>query len=340
MDPMDVGESSQGGNSDEPMEGVESGQGGPSNGPTEVDGQRDQQPSPFKQRLESLQAKGPHDSNANKTLTVIVIPEPGGVFYEADGKQLARANSRIEDAKITLWVKLKFEILGRERKINITTHIICDLGEGEGFQLHEDWNLAYCHDNIRVFLTCGVCQAVRLLHGTVNATNVTKRTMIDTSRGSRSRANQLSSQIGAQAQIPVVYMRIQAQGTSGVTNTVGHNCALTMTTDSSYTEFSSFSVIDRASFLAFTFLYPENIVDVKVKRERKEFMLVGISKTFQLVIIGTWEPLDIEEACPYSFQTDRNIYSIESLSMESEKLKYVQSYAVQFLINHAILGLS
>ncbi len=86
MDPMDVGESSQGGNSDEPMEGVESGQGGPSSGPTEVGGQRDQQSSPFKQRLESLQAKRPQDSNENKTLTVIVIPEPRGVFYEADGK--------------------------------------------------------------------------------------------------------------------------------------------------------------------------------------------------------------------------------------------------------------
>ncbi len=70
MDPMDVGENSQGGNSDEPMEGVESGQGGPSSGPTEVGGHRDQQSSPFKQRLESLQAKGPQDSNENKTLTV------------------------------------------------------------------------------------------------------------------------------------------------------------------------------------------------------------------------------------------------------------------------------
>jgi len=86
MDPMDVGESSQGGNSNEPMEGVESGQGGPSSGPTEVCGQRDQQSSPFKQRLESLQAKGPQDSNENKTLTMIVIPEPRGVFYEANGK--------------------------------------------------------------------------------------------------------------------------------------------------------------------------------------------------------------------------------------------------------------
>jgi hypothetical protein len=82
MDRMDVGESSQGSNSCEPMEGVESGQGGPSSGPTEVGGQRDQQSSDFQLRFESLQAKGPQDSNENKSLTMIVIPEAGGIFYE------------------------------------------------------------------------------------------------------------------------------------------------------------------------------------------------------------------------------------------------------------------
>jgi len=66
-----------------------------------------------------------------------------------------------------------------------------------------------------------------------------------------------------------------------VTNTVGHSRALAMTTDSSYTEFVGFGVIDRARahFLAFTFFYPENIVDVKARGERKEFMLIDISKT-------------------------------------------------------------
>jgi len=40
--------------------------------------------------------------------------------------------------------------------------------------------------------------------------------------------------------------QIQAQGTSGVTNTVGHSRALAMITDSSYTEFAGFGVIDNA----------------------------------------------------------------------------------------------
>jgi len=172
----------------------------------------------------------------------------------------------------------------------------------------------------------------------VDAMNVTQRTMTNTSTCSRSCANQLLSQIGAQAQIPVVHIRIQAQGISRVTNTVGHNRALAMTIDNSYTKFVSFGVIDRACAysLTFTFFYPENIVDVKAREGRKEFRLVGINKTLQSVIIGTWEPLDTEEARPYSFQTDRTIYSIGSLSTENEKPKYVQSYVMQFLINYAL----
>jgi hypothetical protein len=100
MDTMDVGESSQGGNSGEPMEGVDRGQGGPSSGPTEVGGQRDQQPSPFQQRFESFQARGPQDSNENKSLTVIVISEAGGTFYEGLSKQHVQPDCRIIGAAI------------------------------------------------------------------------------------------------------------------------------------------------------------------------------------------------------------------------------------------------
>jgi hypothetical protein len=102
MDTMDVGESSQGGNLGEPMKGVESGQGGPSSGPTEVGGQRDQQSSPFQQRCESVRAKGPQDSNENKYLTVIVIPEIGGTFYEGLSNQKVQPDRRIKDAAIDL----------------------------------------------------------------------------------------------------------------------------------------------------------------------------------------------------------------------------------------------
>jgi len=46
-----------------------------------------------------------------------------------------------------------------------------------------------------------------------------------------------------------------------------------MIIDNSYTEFAGFGVIDRACAhsLAFTFFYLENIIDVKVRGERKEF---------------------------------------------------------------------
>jgi hypothetical protein len=191
---------------------------------------------------------------------------------------------------------------------------------------------------IRVSLTCGVVQDVRILHGTMDGMTVMERTMKDTSTCSTSRANQVSSQVGEQAQIPVVAIRIQGQGTAGVINTVADNRAIAVTTGSSNNQFASFNVRDnvRANFLAFSFIYPRNIVDEKVKRQEKEFMCVVIRKTFQLVIIGTWEPLDREEACPYSFKADQNIYSIGSLSTENDKPTYFQSYVLQFLINHAL----
>ncbi len=318
MDAMDVGESSQGGNSCEPMEGVENGQGGGSSGPTEIGGQRYQQSSPFKQCLESYQAKGPQDSNENKFLTVIVIPKVGGVFYEANGRDPARLDSRIEGAGIAPWLQFKFEIFG-EHKITTTTNTICDLDGGE-LQLHEYSNLGYYHDNIKVSLICGDRQVVQVLGGIVNAMNVTKRTMTNTCTGSTSRANQVSSQVGAQAQMPMV-ANIQAQETSGVINTIVDYRALVVTTDNSNTQFARFNVNDIgcANSLAFSFFYSGKIVDVK-DRGQKEFMCVGISKKFRPVIIGTWIPLDKKEACPYSFKIDRNIYSIGSLSRESESL--------------------
>jgi hypothetical protein len=204
MDPTDVGESSQGGNSCEPMEGVESDQGGPSSGPMEVGGQRDQQSSPFQLRFESLQAKGPQDSNENKSLTVIVIPEAGGTFYAGlSNRQVHRVqlDHRIRSATIAPWLKFKFEILGGERKITTITETACGL-DGAQLQLHEDWNLGYYHDNITISLTCLDPQAVRVSLGTVVAMDVMKRTMIGTSTGSTSRVNQVSGQTSVQ--VPMV----------------------------------------------------------------------------------------------------------------------------------------
>jgi hypothetical protein len=172
MDPMDVGESSQGGNSREPMEGVESGQGGPSSGPMEVGGQRDQQSSDFQLRFESLQAKGPQDSNENKSYTVIVIPEVGGTFYKTVSNLPVRPNCRIKGAAIAPWLKFKFEILGGERKITTTIETRCDLGGGQ-LTSHVDWDLGYCHDNITISLICENQEAVQFSPEDMNRTNDT-----------------------------------------------------------------------------------------------------------------------------------------------------------------------
>jgi hypothetical protein len=344
MDSTDVGESSQGGNSGEPMEGVESGQGGPSSGPMEVGGQRDQQSSDFQLRFESLQAKGPQDSNENKSLTVIVIPEAGGTFYERSSDRQVHQidlDHQIRGVAIAPWFKFKFEILGGERKITTIIETVCDL-YGAQLQLHDDWKSGYSHDNITISLTCLDPQAVRVSPGTVVAMDVMKKTMTETSTGSTSRANQVSGQASVQVQIPVVPIGIQAQGTLGVTDTILDSLARAVTSKSSHTQLGGFDVnrIGGRCSLAFHFLYPENI-DVVMDSGERQFIHAGISKTFQPSIIGEWIPLDTADACQYRFKTSRNIYSIRSVRRWIERRKepilfMQQRYEMPFLINHAM----
>ncbi len=340
MDPMDVGESSQGGNSCEPIEGVESGQRDPSSGPTEVGGQRDQQSSDFQLHFESLEAKGPQDSNESKSLTVIVIPEVGGTFYEGKSNRQVQPDCQIKGATIAPWLKFKFEILEGERKITTTTETACDLGGGQ-LHLHEDWNSGYYHDNITISLTCEDCQAVRVSPGTVGATDVRKRTMTKTSTGSTSHANQVSCQASVQVQMPVVPIGIQVQGTLDETDSIADSHALAITIESSDTQFAGFDVneIGCAGSLAFNFVYPEEIVDVMARGQR-QFIGAAIRKTLWPSIIGKWIPLDREEACLYTFKTYRNIYSIGSLRRShgerKEPVFMRQRYEVLFFINHAM----
>jgi hypothetical protein len=265
MDHMDVGENYQGGDLSEAMEGVESGQGGPASGPTDAGGRRDQQSSDFQLHFDFLQTKGPEDSNENKSLTMIVISKVGGTFYEGLSNEHAQPDHRIKCAAIAPWLKFKFEILGRQRKITTTIETVCDLGGGQ-LQLHEDWNLGYCHDNITISLNCEDHQVVRVSPGTVVVVDVMKRTLT----GSTSRANQVSGQASVQAQMPMVTIGIQAQGTLGVTDTIADNHALAVTTKSSNTQFAGFDVneIGCASSLVFNFVYPEDIVDVMARGQK------------------------------------------------------------------------
>jgi hypothetical protein len=172
--------------------------------------------------------------------------------------------------------------------------------------------------------------------------DVMKRTMIETSTGSTSYANQVSSQASVQVQIPVVPIGIQAQGTLGVTDTITDSHARAVTTESSDTQFGGFYVnqIGGACSLAFNFLYPEKIDDVMASGER-QFIHAGISKTLWPSIIGEWIPLDTADACEYRFKTYRNIYSIRSVKRSIERRKepiffMKQKYEMPFLINRAM----
>jgi hypothetical protein len=310
----------------------------------EVGGQRDQQSSDFQLRFESLQAKGPQDSNENKSLTVTVFPEAGGTFYErSSDRQIHQIDldRQIRGATIAPWFEFKFEILGGERKITTIIKTACDL-DGAQLQLHEDWNSGYYHDNITISLTCLDPQAVQVSPGTVVAMDVMKRTMTETSTGSTSRANQVSGQASVQVQIPVVPIGIQAQGTLGVTDTTVDSRARALTTESSDTQFGGFNVnqIGGKRSLAFNFLYPEKIDHVMDSGEI-QFISAGISKTLWPSIIGEWIPLDTADACEYRFKTSRNIYSIRSvrrwIQRRKEPILFMQQrYEMPFLINHAM----
>ncbi len=239
-------------------------------------------------RFDSLQTKGPQDSNENKYLTVIIIPKVGGTFYEGLSNEHAQPDHRIKCGTIAPWLKFKFEILGGERKITTTTETACGLGGGQ-LQLHEDWNLGYCHDNITISLTCEDHQVVRVSLGTLVAIDVMKRTLTETFTGSTSRANQVSGQANVQVQMPVVPIGIQAQGTLDVTDTIAESRALAVTIESSNTQFAGFDVneIGCAGSLVFNFVYPEDIVDVMARGQR-QFIRAGVSKTLWPAIVGKW----------------------------------------------------
>jgi hypothetical protein len=214
------------------------------------------------------------------------------------------------------------------------------LGGGQ-LQLHEDWNLGYCHDNITISLICADPQAVKVSPGTGVATDVMKRTTTETITGSTSRANQVSGQASAQVQMPVVPIGTQAQGTLNVTDTTADSCDLAVTIESSNTQFAGFNVNDngRPGCLIFNFVYPEEIMDVMAGGQ-KQFTHAGISKTFRPAIVGNWIPKDEDEHCLYKFKTNRNIYSIGNLrrshAEKKEPMFMQQRYEVPFFINHAM----
>jgi len=185
---------------------------------------------------------------------VIVISEAGGTFYEGLSKPHVQPDFRIIGAAIAPWLKFEFEILGGNRKITTMTEIACDLGGGQ-LQLHEDWNLGYCHDNITISLKCAVPQAVQVSGRTGVATDAMKRTTTETFTGSTSRANQVSGQASVQVQMPVVPIGIQAQGALDVTDTTSDSRALAVTIESSNTQFDGFYVNEngRAGSLIFNF---------------------------------------------------------------------------------------
>jgi len=342
-EPMDGGDHDQGATSHEPMEGVVSNQGGTSSEHIELGGQADQQSfggNPFQLLSESPSGRGPIVSEKNGSLTVIVIPEFGGIFYKGKTDELAEPDGRIKNATIAPWLKFKFEKLGDIRNITTTTVTQCNLGGGQ-LKHREDLDLGYYHDDITISLTCEENLAAKLLSGIVTSTDITKSSMTETFTGSTSTANQMSGQANVQFQIPLVGVGMQVQGNLGVMDTFGDSHAIAATMESSNTQFGSFLVNsnDCPSSLNFNFLYHVDIME-EITKGCRQFMHAGINKTLWPTIVGEWVPLDKEQCRLYKFKVEREIASIGSLRRSTAKgerhVFMQQRYEVKMFINHAM----
>jgi hypothetical protein len=281
-EPMDGGNHDQGATSHEHMEGAVRNQGGISSDYMELGGQVDQKSfggNPFKLLSESPSGRGPIVSEKNGSLTVIVIPESGGLFYKGLIDELAEPDGRIKSATIAPRLKFKFEKLGDIRKITTTIVTQCNLGGGQ-LKYHEDLDLGYYHDNITISLTCEENLAARLLSRTMTSIELTKSSMTETFIGSRSITNQKSGQANVQVQIPLVGVGMQVQGNLGMIDTFGDSCAIAATMESLKTQFAGFLVNPNEcpSSLIFNFLYHVEILEEIVKG-RRQFMHAGINKT-------------------------------------------------------------
>jgi hypothetical protein len=165
--------------------------------------------------------------------------------------------------------------------------------------------------------------------------------MTKTFTGSRSIANQTSSQANVQVQIPLVGVGMQVQGNLGVIDTFGDSRAIATTMESSNTQFGGFLVNPNEcpSFLNFNFLYHVDIME-EITKDCRQFMHAGINKTLWPTIVGEWVPLDKKQCCLYKFKVERKIISIGSLKRSITKgerpVFMQQQYEVSMFINHAM----
>ncbi len=252
-----------------------------------------------------------------------------GYVREGYGGQEIHEGHQLFEAAIVPVLDFLFEVTGDQKKITTTLNSQCNLGKDGGSNVNPR-NLGYLQDNITISLNCCVDRAT-LSSPRVADVEIVKKTI--TSNISSSSRREYKAEIGVQSLVSA-----QAGGSQDGTTERGSSSALEIST----TQLSSFLVIPRngGGSLVYNFLYPEEVEACIADAQQgpRQLIAFGIGGTFAPTIIGEWDALDESRRCEYTFKTQRDISSIESLRLSRGRDPQCiqQQYKVPLWVNDAM----
>jgi hypothetical protein len=266
------------------------------------------------------------DPKKDKTLIVTVyLPEE--IIFNPQNMVESQFNDRIKNASISPVLEFKFELHDTIRKITIETGTQCNLGDSAPESKDKGY-LGYYQDDITISLSCtgkksDGSQAARLLNQvTVPNSKDKKRIECDTYGKSESSTKQKSRQFTGQATVNPGHMAtlgVTFQGGRNQTNTSGDSTSHASTSEVTIANcvfgYKLNPTEQKASWKC-NFLSEHNVSDYVQQGDDgasyRRLKSSGIFNTFWPFIVSLWGNLDgKDEACPYEFETKRDIISIQ-----------------------------
>ncbi len=282
------------------------------------------------------------DPKKDKTL-IVTVYLPDEKISNPQNMAESQLDDRIEDASISAELEFKFELLQGDtiRKITIETRTQCNLGKSAPKSRDRGY-LGYYQDDITISLSCtgkksDGSQAARLLNQvTIPNSKDKKWTECHTYVKSESCAKQKCGQITGQATVTPLHM-----ATFGGSIQRGQN--QTNTSQDSTSHASTFEVtiancvsgyvvnpMEQQASWECNFLSEHNVLDYIKQGDDgayKRLKSSGIFNTFWPSIVSLWGNLDDENvACPYEFNTKRDIISIQD-EFKRRPIQAIQDHA-------------
>jgi hypothetical protein len=263
----------------------------------------------------------------DKTLIVTVYLPKEHIFNRQNMAE-SQLDDRIQNASIRAVLEFKFELLQGDtiRKITIKADTQCNLGDSAP-ESRDRGYLGYYQDDITISLSCtgkrgDGSEAAELLRPVELPNSKDKtRSECDTHIKSESRAKQKCGQITGQVAINPMHMVTLGgtiQGGGNQTNTLGDSTSHASTSEVSIPNCVPGYVCnssEREASWKCNFLSEHNVLDLVKQGDDgayKRLKSSGIFNTFWPSIVSLWGNLDDEhEACPYEFETKRDIISIQ-----------------------------